>query len=35
MSGHGTIESPMIAAKMVPMIFVEKPFNSNRLLLLV
>ena len=35
MSGHGTIESAMIAAKNGAYDFVEKPFNSNRLLLLV
>ncbi len=35
MSGHGTIESAMIAAKNGAYDFIEKPFNSERLLLLV
>ncbi len=35
MSGHGTIESAVTAAKNGAYDFVEKPFNSSRLLLLV
>ncbi len=35
MSGHGTIESAMTAAKNGAYDFIEKPFNSDRLLLLV
>ena len=35
MSGHGSIESAMVAAKNGAYDFVEKPFNSDRLLLLV
>ena len=35
MSGHGTIESAVTAAKNGAYDFVEKPFNSRRLLLLV
>ena len=35
MSGHGSIETAMTAAKNGAYDFVEKPFNSSRLLLLV
>ena len=35
MSGHGNIETAMIAAKTGAFDFIEKPFKSERLLLLV
>ena len=35
MSGHGNIETAMIAAKSGAFDFIEKPFKSERLLLLV
>ena len=35
MSGHGTIETAMSAAKNGAFDFIEKPFNTDRLLLLI
>ena len=35
MSGHGNIETAMVAAKTGAFDFIEKPFKSERLLLLV